>query len=1051
MSQFSSHALKKFCLLLGVFVPSAILGAPVFLQTDSATAPVGAGGLGTLFQIRKLTDGTKLVMGTATSGFGKVNSAGDTYTTINYDVALGGSPNEFIVSGSSMFINNSTTLSRYDISGATANFVANITVPTGATSMSLNNAGNLLLGKGTTLRTISVTDLSTIGSDLTSSAAMVRNGVNASDAHIYLTSTGILRKFITGTSDDVIIVNALGSGGSAHKSLVVMPDSTAYVAPVVSGAGAIKKINSTGTILWSKSVANTMVAMTIDSAGIITVLNSTGTIDNYLPVKTPTSFSGTPTSASINLQWTTGVTDADFSGVTIRRSTSSYPSDPTSGSIVSSDDTNVSFADSGLTADTTYYYSIWNKSSDGFFGQPVNLSIQTVFAPPSFSASASGSTVALSWTIPTGVGSFTIRKSTSGYPTSISDGSAVASNLDASVTTYNDTSLAEGTYYYSLFAQRSSDSAYADPAQASVSVDTTPPSAPALSAVKAAANGNTINLTWDVPATTNTFTLKKVVNGAVETTVQTGIASSTTTYSQTGLSDGDYVYKIYAVDSAGNISSAGVASSLTIDTTAPSAPTSFVVGVAGSTVNLSWINPVSDFSSVTVRRSSSAYPSSASDGTGVVSNSTSTSYSDIGLADGVYYYSIFAIDNYGNTSTAANVSATVDTTAPAAPSLSASKPTTNGSTINLTWDVPSTTSTFILKVIYNSGSESTVQTGIASSTTSSSQTGLTDGTYIYKIYAVDSVGNVSNAGVSTSVTIDTTATSAPSGLTLSTNGTAVNLSTVGLNWTNPVASDFASITIRRDTTGYPSSVSSGTDVASALTTTSYSDSNLADGTYYYSVFSMDSFGNISTAAQATLTIETNTALEISVQAPSATSSFQVNDDLRFTLSIGNSGNRDANSTELTFALSSNLQFVSAELITETASASTFLPSSFSSTSVSCTGSPTLTCNIGTVPAGETLSLLVLTRVLAAGSISFSVSGTDGISANSTSSTGTAVDGISVNGSEGGCSLNSKTSRPLRPAIPFIALATIGHLLFRRRIFQNQIDESPREPRLNPKA
>ncbi len=102
----------------------------------------------------------------------------------------------------------------------------------------------------------------------------------------------------------------------------------------------------------------------------------------------------------------------------------------------------------------------------------------------------------------------------------------------------------------------------------------------------------------------------------------------------------------------------------TTDTTAPSAPSAFSATPSGSTMNLSWTNPVdADFQSVTIRRGTGTYPTTTTDGTSVVSGLATTSTSDTGLTDGTYYYSIFARDVRGNYSTAATVSATINTTA----------------------------------------------------------------------------------------------------------------------------------------------------------------------------------------------------------------------------------------------------------------------------------------------------------------------------------------------------------------------------------------------------
>ncbi len=101
------------------------------------------------------------------------------------------------------------------------------------------------------------------------------------------------------------------------------------------------------------------------------------------------------------------------------------------------------------------------------------------------------------------------------------------------------------------------------------------------------------------------------------------------------------------------------------DTNAPSAVSSLTGSVAESNITLSWTNPTaSDFVSITVRRSTSSYPATVSSGTAVTSATTTTGITQTSLDDGRYYYSVFALDNTGNISSAATTSVVVDTTAP---------------------------------------------------------------------------------------------------------------------------------------------------------------------------------------------------------------------------------------------------------------------------------------------------------------------------------------------------------------------------------------------------
>ena len=200
-----------------------------------------------------------------------------------------------------------------------------------------------------------------------------------------------------------------------------------------------------------------------------------------------------------------------------------------------------------------------------------------------------------------------------------------------------------------------------------------------------------------------------------------------------------------------------------IDTTPPSAPTSFTATVGGtpaSTINLSWTNPVSDFASVTIRKSTTTYPTSITDGSSVTggTNITATSLADTSLANGTYYYSIFAKDAAGNVSTSAQATAAVnvDTTPP---SLSDGSPTTQqpaGTTsVNLS---VTTNENATCKYSTTSGTSYASMTDAftLTGTTNHTQvlTGLTNGTsYTYYVRCSDGSNNVTTTDYTISFSV----------------------------------------------------------------------------------------------------------------------------------------------------------------------------------------------------------------------------------------------------------------------------------------------------------
>lgn len=171
-------------------------------------------------------------------------------------------------------------------------------------------------------------------------------------------------------------------------------------------------------------------------------------------------------------------------------------------------------------------------------------------APSAFSAAASASTVSLSWTNPiVDFHSVTIRRSVSGFPVSVTDGTSVVSGNTG--TNLTDTALSDGTYFYSIFA-RDVEGNFSSAATATVTVDAT---SPLISSVISAIGSTTTTIAW----TTDELASSKVIYGP-----NTQYASSTT--------EGDvsprvlshsvsldrlsvctfYYYKVVSRDAAGN-------------------------------------------------------------------------------------------------------------------------------------------------------------------------------------------------------------------------------------------------------------------------------------------------------------------------------------------------------------------------------------------------------------------------------------------------------------------------------------------------------------------
>ncbi|NBV41889.1 hypothetical protein EBR96_03870, partial [bacterium] len=123
--------------------------------------------------------------------------------------------------------------------------------------------------------------------------------------------------------------------------------------------------------------------------------------------------------------------------------------------------------------------------------------------------------------------------------------------------------------------------------------------------------------------------------------------------------DNTYYYSVFTKDGFGNYSAA-VTTSIVIDTTPPLDPTDVRITSANATVVLRWINPISDFAAAKVLRKTGGYASGVTDpeATTVTENVT-TRVTQNSLADGTYYYTVYARDAYGHYSEGVRASVTI--------------------------------------------------------------------------------------------------------------------------------------------------------------------------------------------------------------------------------------------------------------------------------------------------------------------------------------------------------------------------------------------------------
>jgi hypothetical protein len=317
-----------------------------------------------------------------------------------------------------------------------------------------------------------------------------------------------------------------------------------------------------------------------------------------------------------------------------------------------------------------------------------------------------------------------------------------------------------------------------------ITVDTTAPAAPtSLDLIVADDSGDspTDNLTnkqsVTITGTAEVGSTVELFDGTTSLGTTTANASGAFSLDVT-LAAGARLITAKAIDTAGTVSAASAALTITVDATAPNTPTGLDLAAADDTGSSNSDNVTSQASGLTITGQAEAnarvelFDGTTSLGT-TTANASGAFSRDVTLAAGARSITAKAIDAAGNVSAAsAALTITVDATAPAAPTgldLITADDTGDSPTDNLT-NKQSVTITGTAEV----GSTVELFDGTTSrGTTTASANGafsftvtLAAGAHAITSKATDAAGNVSLASAALAITVDTTAPAAPRGFDL---------------------------------------------------------------------------------------------------------------------------------------------------------------------------------------------------------------------------------------------------------------------------------------------
>ena len=582
--------------------------------------------------------------------------------------------------------------------------------------------------------------------------------------------------------------------------------------------------NTLGTITLTNAVAGTTYTDTSPTNGslytyAVSATNAAGTgpaatsaIAKPLPSAlsaAPATLSASAAAAQTTLTWS-AVSGA--TGYILQRATSAGGPYTFVASI-----TENTYTDTGLGNNTTYFYTVSAVNAASVSGNSTVASDTTAPAAPTGLAAAAGNTqVSLSWTAATAATSYTVKRGTAtGAETVIATG--------VSGTTFTDTGLANGTPYFYVVASANANGTGPVSTEVTVTPVATVPVAP--TGLTASPGNAQVALAWSASAGATSYTVKRATaTGGPYTTVTSSVA--TNAYTDTGRTNGTTYFYVVAATNAGGTGANSTEASAT-PVAPPAAPTGLTATPGNTQIALAW--------SASTGATSYAVLRSTTNGSGYVAINSSlsgTSFTDTGLANGTTYYYVLTATNLGGTSgNSTQASATPLPPPPATPTGLTATP--GNAQIGLTWSADSgATSYALLRSTTNGSGYATVNSTLTS--TSFTDTGLSNGTTYYYVLNASNLGGTSGNSTQASATPLPPPPPTPTGLT-ATPGNAQ----VGLSWSaSPGA---ASYTVRRST----SSGSGYITLNNSVTTTTYSDTGLSNGTTYFYVVAATNLGGSS--------------------------------------------------------------------------------------------------------------------------------------------------------------------------------------------------------------
>ena len=628
---------------------------------------------------------------------------------------------------------------------------------------------------------------------------------SASNGQVLLTWT----PSIGATSYSVTRSTTTGTGYLFQATVIT---GTSYTDPNVSG----------GTTYYYVVTASNGACSSVYS-------NEVAASSTCTPPAAPTNLTAVANNGSVALTWT-----APQGAVSYRISRST-----TSGSgygLVAISST-ASFTDATVVNGTTYYYVVTASNGTCNSGNSAEVPATPKCTPPSVPtnvlATAGDGQIALAWTASTaGAISYQVLRSTKA-------GGPYTPVATLTSTGFMDTNVSNGVIYYYVVSASNGSCSSASSAEASATPVCTPPSVPTN--LLATPGDNQVALSWTAPTTGNVVSYT-VSRSTVSGGAYSSIANPTgTSYADSTASNGTtYYYVVSASNGTCNSPNSTEVFAMPVATCAQAAPTGVSATAGNRQVTLSW-TAAAGATSYGIGRSTISGAGYSSAGT---TSATTFVDTDPALVNGTTYYYVVTANGACASPNSTEVSATPVCTPPIVPTgVTASANSSNGN-ITVSWNaVNAATGYTVSRATSASGPFTAVSTNQTAASFTDLGTGLTAGMTYYYVVSASNASGTCMSGNSTPAAGPAVSCSSPS-VPSNVQATA-GIGRVTVSWTASTGGPTSYTVSRRTGTTGAFGV-----IKTAVTTTSYVDSNVTDGTTYYYEVSAQNAGGVCSSANS---------------------------------------------------------------------------------------------------------------------------------------------------------------------------------------------------------